>query len=59
MDKKIIEKYNYPKILEVDTYEKFLEFRNQFNNNDDKALAFSFWKGNHHRKRWAMMLSNV
>ena len=59
MDKKIIEKYNYPKILEVDTYEKFLEFRNQFNNNDDKALAFSFWKGNQHRKMWAMMLSSV
>ena len=59
MDKKIIEKYNYPKILEVDTYEKFVEFREHFDNDVDKALAFSFWKGNQYRNMWSMMLSRV
>ena len=59
MDKKIIEKYNYPKILEVDTWEKFKEFRNHFDDDVDKSLALSFWKGNQHRKMWSEELSRV
>ena len=59
MDNKIIEKYNYPKILEVDTWEKFKEFRNHFDDDVDKSLALSFWKGNQHRKMWSEELSRV
>ena len=59
MDKKIIEKYNYPKILEVDTWEKFKEFRNHFDDDVDESLALSFWKGNQHRKMCSEELSRV
>ena len=59
MDNKIVEKYNYPKILEVDTWDKLEEFREHFDDDKDKDLAFCFWKGNQHRNMWSMMLSRV
>ncbi len=60
MDNKIIEKYNYPNILEVDTSEKLKEFRDHFDNVVDKALAFSYWIGNSCcRKMWSEAISKV
>ena len=59
MDNKIVEKYNYPKILEVKTADEIFEFRNHFNTDTEKSIAFSYWKGNKNREIWTSLCSII
>jgi hypothetical protein len=61
METKIIEKYNFPQILNLEFNEENLrDFVNQFTSKVDKDIAFAWWKAQFQcRPMWSPFMSSV